>query len=145
MLLEINPWGAYRLEVDGKAGVAPEVLRAAKVTSQGWTVEAAVPAELIDVDWRAPSNVAIRAERIRSRRALSTELRWSWPGQSEFTSFQMPMGANRASLPAPAVRVPVLGNAEPPVEVGRVAQAGFRSSRSRATNLYLAPRGMTRG
>jgi hypothetical protein len=51
LTIAINPWGAYRVEEDGKVVASATILRAAQVNPQGWAVEAAVPSTLFDIDW----------------------------------------------------------------------------------------------
>jgi dienelactone hydrolase len=119
--IAINPWGAYRVEEGGRAVPGAEILRAAEVTSQGWTIEAAVPPALLEVNRAAASSVEVRVERIRSRRALAPEFRWSWPGGGGFARFLLPARTEESSrVAAPEVRPPALGNTDPPLEVGRV-------------------------
>jgi cephalosporin-C deacetylase-like acetyl esterase len=121
LTIAINPWGAYRVEDGGRVVPAAEILRAAEVTTEGWTVEAAIPPALFDLNWTAESQVEIRAERIRSRRALAPEFRWSWPGAGGFAPLSLPARSREtAAGPAPALRPPALGNTDPPLEVGRV-------------------------
>jgi dienelactone hydrolase len=113
LVLSVNPWGAYRIEEAGRAIAAAEIPRAAEVRSQGWTVEAAVPASLLELDWSAAPRVEVRADRVRSRRALAPEYRWT----------ARLAAAARAHAPVMdnlAERAPVLGNTDPPLEVGRV-------------------------
>lgn len=109
--IAINPWGAYRVESDGKAVPDAVILSAARVTKDGWTMEAAVPATLLD---RGDTTIAVRAERIRSRRALSPEFRWAGK------TLELEPVSREAS--APGFRPPALGNTEPEVEIGRVLE-----------------------
>ncbi len=111
LTVAVNPWGGYRVEDRGQVAPAERVLAAAVVTRDGWTVEAALPLDLL------PQNAAFRfqAERIRVRRALSPELRWTWSAP-----FALPAGAGGEIAEAPPFDPPKLGNADPPLEVGRV-------------------------
>lgn len=123
LTLTINPWGAYRIEERGETLPTAGILAAAEVTGEGWSVEAAVPLELLDLDRRAGSPVIrFQAERIRSRRSLAPEFRWNWPGATG-GDLVLPVSPSRnAALGAPELRPPPLGNADLPLEVGRVAR-----------------------
>ena len=107
--IEINPWGAYRVEE------AIELLRSARVDRQGWTAEAAIPLQFLDLDWTKPV-VEYQAERIRSRRAQAPEYRWKQSG-----ALTLPARTAIAwSAPPPEIRPPVAGNSSPALEIGRV-------------------------
>jgi dienelactone hydrolase len=112
--LAINPWGAYRLEESGKAIPTAGILAAARVTTEGWTVEAAVPQKLLDADLPSVA-VEVTAERIRSRRALAPEFRWSSAQPVKLT-------AGNSNVDMPEFRPPALGNTDPPLEIGRVSR-----------------------
>lgn len=114
--LEINPWGGYRLEEKGQPIASTPVLRAAQVTPEGWTVEAAI--SLRDLDLSQAGTVKIRAERIRSRRPQAPEFHWSWPDNESLADFRIP--ASDSAVAAPAFNPPAFGNTEPPLEVGKV-------------------------
>lgn len=114
LTVEVNPWGAYRIEENGQVVPDAAFFRAARVTAEGWTVEAAVPVSLL-----GPGSVEVNFERIRSRRPLAPEFRWQWPAAGAFTTIPASAGAGAE---APEERPPVLGNTDPPLEVGRVAQ-----------------------
>src|SRR5262245_10373940 len=86
--VEGNPWGAYRTELDGQATADLAMTRSAQVAAEGWTFAATVPLQALDLDWNSPS-FKWRAERIRSRRALSPESRWQWPSGSEFVTLRL--------------------------------------------------------
>ena len=110
---EINPWGGYRLE-DGDGTIAgADVLRAARVSPDGWVVEAAVPLDALGLDGAA--GVQVSVERMRSRRPQAPEFHWSWPAGGELAR----LGASLAKAEPPAVRPVELGNADPPLEAGR--------------------------
>ncbi len=111
--IAVTPWGAYRIEQDGQAAPAASIQSAAMVTTEGWSLEALLPLKLLDLEHGngAPA-IRLRAERIRSRRPLAPEFRWSW----EDNLVLPPAG----TAPAALFRPPALGNDEPPLEVGRV-------------------------
>lgn len=114
--IEINPWGAWRLERDGTEIHSPAPLVAATVSSSGWVVELALPAE--HFSGSLPGHAALRVFRIRSRRPLAPEFRWSWPAPRR-DDYELVLPAERPD--PPAYRPPLLGNADPPLEAGRVA------------------------
>ena len=120
LAIAINPWGAYRVEESGRVVPAAHILRAVEVNAEGWTVEAALPATLIDLDWTSPAAVDVRVERIRSRRALAPEFRWAWPAGDAPARLDVRQAAGDAAPGAPDVRPPAMGNTEPPLEIGRV-------------------------
>lgn len=123
LTVSINPWQAYRVEESDEVVPSAEILRATDVNSEGWTVEAAVPTELIDADWASEPTLELRVERIRSRRALAPEHRWAWPGGEAFS--EVTVRAPQAELAlgdVPEVRAPVFGNMDPALEVGRVVR-----------------------
>ena len=108
--IEVNPWGAYRLEQNGQPATAP-VLAAAAAGEEEWDVEIAVPPGVLNA---APAG--IRLERIRSRRPLAPEFQWSWPASGTAALPPLPSAAGEAPRFAP----PAIGNRSAPVEVGRV-------------------------
>lgn len=112
--ITINPWGAYRLEDRGELLGEARILVATHVTTEGWTLEAAVPLEVLDL---GDSAIQFGAERIRSRRALAPEFRWTWPNSPGMASLTLPP---KTSVEPPAFRPPALGNQEAPLEVGKV-------------------------
>ena len=101
--VEVNPWGAYRVE--GRADILP----AARIHRDGWTVEIAWKLEPYPT-----GEIQLEAERIRSRRALAPEFLWRW-------GIQAGLGAG-AAIAAPEFRPPELGNSSPPFEIGRVSK-----------------------
>jgi hypothetical protein len=111
--IAVNPWGAYRIEQDGQVAQAVHIQAAALVTADAWSLELLLPLKPLDLDYRnGAAAISLRAERIRSRRALAPEFRW----RREDKLVLSPAGPAPAALFQP----PILGNAEPPLEVGRV-------------------------
>ena len=112
VLIAVNPWGAYRAEADGQVLTSLTVLAAARVTTGGWEVETAIPADQLEVG--GDRSVHVSAERIRSRRALAPEFRW--------TAGAIPLTLRQPeqNVSAPVLRPPALGNTDPPFEIGRV-------------------------
>ncbi len=109
--IEVNPWGAYRIEERGEVLLDIDVATTSDVTESGWSAEAAVPVASLKPDWNSPQ-VRLHAERIRSRRALAPEFRWR-------TALD-PVILERSDN----TRLPELpnrfGNTDRPVQIGRV-------------------------
>jgi dienelactone hydrolase len=146
--IEINPWGGYRFEAEGEEISTQEVLRAALVSPDGWTVEAAVSLAALGLDAADDGQgLRVRVERIRSRRAQAPEFRWSFPEGTAMAAFGIGLPpaettASRADATAaradaaaaraqgtppaaavsgpPEFRPPALGNTDAALEVGRV-------------------------
>ena len=114
LTIAVNPWGAYRIEEDGELVPNVTIARTADVTAEAWTVEAAVPIKLLDIDWQSPG-LQIRAERIRSRRALAPEFRWT----ADLASLSV---VKAGDGPPPELKLIVLGNTDPALEIGRVSR-----------------------
>ena len=127
LTIAINPWGGYRLEQDGAEASDPKIEVAAVVNPSGWTVEAAFPLGSLDLA-RSGSAVRWRAERIRSRRPLAPEFHWWYPNRNSEADLPLPTSALEAGTAAPPFRPPALGNADPPIEVGRVVSVPALSS-----------------
>ncbi len=120
--LEINPWGALRLERDNRLVPSTGTLAAADITTKGWAVETAVPLEELNLLKDSPE-MKISITRVRSRRALAPEFRWNLKSDGEFADFLLPrMTAKEKKIDAPGFSPPSIGNSEPPMQVGR-AQA----------------------
>ncbi|MCW5977465.1 MAG: acetylxylan esterase [Bryobacteraceae bacterium] len=112
LTLEINPLGAYRIEEHGQLLPDLTIPRAAEVTAEGWLVEAAVPVKALDLDWNAP-RLQVSAERIRPRRPLSPEFRWT-------TDLGTLTLTNLDGGEPPQFRSALPGNHDPALEIGRV-------------------------
>jgi cephalosporin-C deacetylase-like acetyl esterase len=109
----VNPWGAYRVEQDGEEAAATTIETAATVSQRGWSLEALLPLKMLDLDRKdGARGLILRAERIRSRRALAPEFRWRWEGELALAPI--------TTAPPAVFRPPLLGNREPPLEVGKV-------------------------
>ncbi|MDZ7639243.1 MAG: acetylxylan esterase [Bryobacterales bacterium] len=116
--VEINPWGAYRIEENGKVAGAAMILRAATVNEQGWIVEAAIPLTLLRLNRnQEAAQVQLSVEQIRSRRALEPEYRWAG------TLPPLRLAAGAEANGNPELRASPMGNPRPPLEVGRVPRA----------------------
>jgi hypothetical protein len=119
LTIAVNPWGGYRIEQDGAEAAGPKIEVAAAVSSSGWTVEAALPLESLDLP-RSGADLRWRARRIRSLRALAPEFHWSYPTKDSEADLPLPDSALAATVAAPPFRPPALGNNDPPLEVGHV-------------------------
>ncbi|MBK9168390.1 MAG: acetylxylan esterase [Bryobacterales bacterium] len=104
----VNPWGAYRVEERGRVLDTLEVLAAAQVSPDGWTAEAALPLGRLG----AGTAIRVRVERIRSRRPLAPEFRWSAEAPVDAAAVD--------AIESPRYQPPALGNTDPPFEIGRV-------------------------
>ena len=132
LTITIGPFGAYRVEKNGRTLNTPSVQVAAKVNRQGWTIEASLPLKLLaGSGGTLPSALRLQVVRIRSRRPLAPEFRWSWPRlgpgeEADSERMVLVVLPSRDSIPPesnpPRFRPPLLGNKEPPLEVGRVAR-----------------------
>jgi len=135
--IEVNPWAAWRVEEAGRVRDDFLVRRTAEVTASGWSAAVAVPLEALELDWTLP-RVRVRAERIRSRRALAPELRWA----ADLGTVEL----NRTGdMRLPELAEPRLGNTEPPLEVGRLARlpppaAGWEDPAWRSVPAFELPR-----
>ena len=109
--IEVNPWGAYRVNAD------IEIRRSAAVTADGWTVQASLPIAALDPAGTATS-IEWSALRIRSRRALAPEFQWKWPASSAGARLDLARSAPGEPPQFPALAT---GNTDPPLEIGRVA------------------------
>jgi dienelactone hydrolase len=119
LTLAINPWGGYRIEQDGAELIDFKIEAAAVVSSSGWTLEAALPLDSLDLA-RSGAPLRWRAERIRSRRPLAPEFHWSYPAKDSEANLPVPAAALAAGASAPPFHPPALGNTDPPLEAGRV-------------------------
>jgi hypothetical protein len=118
--LEINPWGALRLEQNSRLVPSTGILVAAGITLKGWTVETAVPLDELGVHNSSPG-IKLSLVQVRSRRALAPEFRWSLKGPGKSMDLLLPRVTDeREKDNAPRFTPPLIGNAEPPLQVGRV-------------------------
>ncbi|MBN2288006.1 MAG: acetylxylan esterase [Candidatus Glassbacteria bacterium] len=116
--LEVNPWGALRLERDHRPVPSTGTLAAAGIGSEGWAVEAAIPLAELNPG-RVSPELQVSVVRVRSRRALAPEFRWSLEGPGGFANFRLPRLTDMEAE-APSYRPPLTGNADPPLQVGRI-------------------------
>ncbi len=116
--VEVNPWGAHRAERDGQLVRDAGFPVAATVGLKGWTVELALPLQALG---ESLSELHLQAVRIRSRRALAPEFRWFWPDASTGARIALPSTAPGAGVSV-NFAPPLLGNGDPPLEIGRVAK-----------------------
>ena len=118
--LEVNPWGAFRIERDGKVVPKSEILTAVDITKKGWNVEIAVPLKELNL-YKLNNRIKIDIEQIRSRRPLAPEFHWKLSDSDKTTEFIIPeMSKIKSRIPAPVFSPPLIGNKEPALRVGYV-------------------------
>jgi len=111
LVFSMNPFGGYRMD----GGPLNRALAAARVSANEWSVEAAIP--LRDFSKLAMASV----ERVRALRPDVPELHYHWPEPNVYAEMKLPDA--RAQVGAPRLEPVHIGNAEPPIEVRRVASA----------------------
>jgi dienelactone hydrolase len=135
-ILLVNPLGAYGVEkatgvVNRSEPVYPyedvreadivyqnidKFLVASRVGDKEWSVEAAFP--LSEVSAPGPDHIYVRVERIRAQRPGSPQQKWHWPKFGP--AARVPISTVvKWDAPPPAFQPPLIGNQEPPLEVGR--------------------------
>src|SRR5215831_5250435 len=123
--LEVGPLGAFSVkwhwtgESDWYTSLPEKCsgfLVSANTGEKEWRLEAAIPlSELGSPDSGA---VHVSAARVRAARPGTPEQHWHWPANQPMA--EAPGSASGdAGLPVPVFRPPLVGNSEPPVEVGR--------------------------
>jgi dienelactone hydrolase len=113
----INPWGACRSEKDGEPAQFDGLLSAARISSDDWVAELALPLAALDAGLVPEAGaLRLRATRIRARRPLAPEFRWVSPLMD-----RVPFVAQAAVDPLP-FDPPALGNTDAPLQVGRVSR-----------------------
>jgi hypothetical protein len=132
--LEINPWGAYRIELDGSLVPQSKILTAAAITDEGWRTESAVPLSELNMK---DKQIEVDVEQIRSMRPLAPEYKWILPGNNidkkvpetrstQQKSLNTASRAQKYLIPSPAelsdivFNPPPVGNNDPPLETGYV-------------------------
>lgn len=135
-ILTINPFGAYSVEKAVPVGYrneptfpyadewardivyrnAEKFLVAASIGENEWTVEAAIP--LNELSAPASGPLLVRIERIRAMRPGTPRQRWHWPQHGP--AARIPVSRSvKWDAAVPAFRPALIGNKEPPLEVGR--------------------------
>ncbi|HEU0140482.1 MAG TPA: acetylxylan esterase [Bryobacteraceae bacterium] len=135
-VLHVNPFGAYSLERAGhpvwtslsvfpysderEAPVVPvnidKFLVATRVGEKGWTAEIAFP--LSELSAPGPDTIYAMIERIRAQRPGVPQQVWRWPGPGP--AARIPVAPDIPWETPPArFEPPLLGNSEPPLEIGR--------------------------
>ncbi len=112
-IVQVGPLGAYSVETKGQPVLRDKFFAAALVKDREWTAEIAVP--LNDLKPTRLEDIRMTVERVRAMRPGSVEQHWRWPEHEP--AAKMPPGEPDA--PAPVFRPAMLGNQEPPLEVGR--------------------------
>ena len=118
--MEVNPWGALRLERDNVPVPSTWILARAQVTVKGWNIETAVPLAELNLD-KSASVINISIIRVRSRRALAPEFRWKLPGRGDYVQFLLPAQLDlKKNVSAPLFSPSRSGDTGPAFQVGRV-------------------------
>lgn len=117
--IEINPWGACRMERDGRTVPSSAALVAARIDSAGWSVELALPLEEV-IGTGKETEISLALTRFRSRRPLDPQFRWQSPARGKFARFRTALADSSAGTARPEFHPPQLGNDDPPLRVGRV-------------------------
>lgn len=132
--LEINPWGAYRIELNGSFVPKSKILIAASITHEGWRTESAIPLSELNLK---DNQIEVEVQQIRSMRPLAPEYKWIFPGNnidkivpvtdstqqkstadsSQTKKFLIPA---HAELSGVVFNPPPIGNNDPPLEAGYV-------------------------
>ncbi|MGH9326397.1 MAG: hypothetical protein ACRD2B_06895, partial [Terriglobia bacterium] len=124
-MLQVGPLGGYSVKwhwtgerdwYTSDPEKCDRFLVAAKIDAGGWNVEAAIPLDELG----SPNAGAIRlsVQRNRAARQGTPEELWYWP-EHQPTAQVSPVDASKAqALSGPQYRPPVLGNSQPPIQVG---------------------------
>jgi cephalosporin-C deacetylase-like acetyl esterase len=123
-MLQVGPLGAYAVKwrwtgeqewYASRPDKCDRFLVAAQIGENDWSVEAAIPLDQIG----SPQTgyVRLRVERNRAERPGMPREQWRWPEQ-EPTSEVAVFSTDSPNLRDPIFRPPVLGNQDPPMEVG---------------------------
>lgn len=115
----VGPLGAWGVETKGVPIPAGNFRGAAVRGMNEWTAEITMPMN----DFRAarPEEITVTIERIRAMRPGDPERRYRWPATGP--AGRIPR-AIREEAPAPEFRPTLIGNTEPPIEVGRDRASG---------------------
>jgi cephalosporin-C deacetylase-like acetyl esterase len=123
-MLQVGPLGAYSVKwrwtgEDDWYTSSPEKCSGFMVTasmgSKEWQVEAAVPLQQLG----SPRNgLHVSVERIRAARPGAPEQHWRWPDNQPMSEVAG-SPQNNADVPDPVFRPRVIGNNEPPIQVGQ--------------------------
>lgn len=123
-MLQVGPLGAFSVKwhwtgesdwYTSRPEKCSGFLVSASAGEKEWSVEAAIPLSQLG----SPQNSAVHimAERIRAARPGTPEQRWHWP--SDHPMAEVTGSPSReTNIPDPIFQPRILGNAEPPIEVG---------------------------
>ena len=137
-IVQVNPLGAYSIEkavhvsytnvsvmpysdewerqvVNQNAG---HFLAASVVDDKEWDVEVAIP--LNELSAPGSDRIFVSVERIRAASPGSPQQRWHWPEHGPAAKVPVLRAVTWDAAP-PLFRPPLVGNQEPPIEVGRRA------------------------
>jgi dienelactone hydrolase len=121
-MMQVGPLGAYSVKwrwtgetewYDGDPEKCSGFRVAASVGKNGWTVEAAIP--LVELGSPRQGSIRLSVERNRAERPDSPEEWWAWPGVQPSGGVIWLSGVDQSD---PLFQPAVLGNHEPPIEVG---------------------------
>jgi len=136
-ILQVNPWGAYSVEkalhvsshyldiypysLEKPASQvvfkgAAKFLVATSIAEHEWTVEAAIP--LNELSAPRSDRIMVRVERIRAARPGCPQQRWHWPEYGP--AAKVPSLPSNWNEPTPVFKPMLIGNAEAPLQAGRV-------------------------
>ncbi len=92
--VSVNPLGGYRVESTGAKADPQSVLVSASIGSDSWTVETAIPIDML------ANSLAVSVERIRAARPAAPELRWYWPGVNDRLECELALGSSDSLPPS---------------------------------------------
>ena len=123
-MLQVGPMGAYSVKwrwtgehewYTSPPDKCDRFLVAARIAEREWSVEAAIPLDQLGSP--RPGYTRLSVERNRAERPGTPRELWRWPAQ-EPTAELAVLSAASQNLPDPIFQPPLLGNHEPPIEVG---------------------------
>lgn len=123
-MLQVGPLGAYSVNwrwtgerewYTSPPDKCDRFLVAAEIGDNEWQVEAAIP--LDELGSPRPGDVRLSVERYRAGRPGTPQERWRWPEHEPASEVTVIPTANQ-NLPDPLFQPPLVGNREPPMEVG---------------------------
>ena len=118
--VEINPWGAYRVERDGNSVPKITILAASSINREGWSSEIGIPLDDSNYD-KSNSLIKISIEQVRSRRPKFPEFRWKLNKHEEYIEFNLPVETGtQQKVSDPIFSPPLLGNKETELHIGYV-------------------------
>jgi len=117
--IEINPWGACRVERNGRQVPSSRILAAANISTGGWYVECAIPLNEL-CQGSDCGEIGVSVTRFRSRRPQDPEFRWKSSKSDEYTRFRLKQDKSMGGAGGPSFSPPEIGNTDPALRVGYV-------------------------